>query len=448
MISAENRERLAAIENALLARWPETRIQPSLDRISLLCDALGSPHLSYPTIHIGGTNGKTSTTRFIDSLLFAHGLRTGRFTSPHLEDFRERICINGEMIGAEELIFNYNDIAAYFDFVDSKLPNPISFFEAVTGLALAAFSEHPVDVGIFEVGMGGQWDATNIIQPTVTVITPIGMDHMEYLGNTIEEIAETKAGILKEGAFAVFTNQEPEVAKILLARAAELGVDLAREGIEYEVMSRQMAVGGQLLTIRGTKDVYSDIFLPLHGKHQAANAAAALVAAEAFFGDQHLDLDAVKSGFAAATSPGRFEIVRRDPTVILDAAHNPHGARTLANTLQEEFTFGRVIAVVGVFADKDAAGIFNEIKDVIDGVIVTQSSSPRALPADQLAKVARAFIDNDRIFVEPDLKVAIEKAIADGSHPLEDETVGVLITGSVITVGEARAILKELKGNI
>ena len=447
MISAENHERLAAIENALLARWPETRIQPSLDRISLLCDALGSPQISYPTIHIGGTNGKTSTTRFIDSLLFAHGLRTGRFTSPHLEDFRERICINGEMIGAEELIFNYNDIAAYFDFVDSKLPNPISFFEAVTGLAMAAFSEHPVDVGIFEVGMGGQWDATNIIQPTVTVITPIGMDHMEYLGNTIEEIAETKAGILKEGAFAVFTNQEPEVAKILLARAAELGVDVAREGIEYEVMSRQMAVGGQLLTIRGTKDVYSDIFLPLHGKHQAANAAAALVAAEAFFGDQHLDLDAVKSGFAAATSPGRFEIVRRDPTVILDAAHNPHGARTLANTLQEEFTFGRVIAVVGVFADKDAAGIFNEIKDVIDGVIVTQSSSPRALPADQLAKVARAFIDNDRIFVEPDLKVAIEKAIADGSHPLEDETVGVLITGSVITVGEARAILKELKEN-
>ncbi len=447
MISAENRERLAAIENALLARWPETRIQPSLDRISLLCDALGSPQLSYPTIHIGGTNGKTSTTRFIDSLLFAHGLRTGRFTSPHLEDFRERICINGEMIGAEELIFNYNDIAAYFDFVDSKLPNPVSFFEAVTGLAMAAFSEHPVDVGIFEVGMGGQWDATNIIQPAVTVITPIGMDHMEYLGNTIEEIAETKAGILKEGAFAVLANQEAEVAKILLARAAELGVDVAREGIEYEVMSRQMAVGGQLLTIRGTKDVYSDIFLPLHGKHQAANAAAALVAAEAFFGDQHLDLEAVKAGFAAATSPGRFEIVRRDPTVILDAAHNPHGARTLANTLQEEFTFGRVIAVVGVFADKDAAGIFSEIKDVIDGVIVTQSSSPRALPADQLAIVARAFIDSDRIFVEPDLKVAIEKAIADGSHPLEDETVGVLITGSVITVGEARAILKELKEN-
>jgi dihydrofolate synthase/folylpolyglutamate synthase len=445
MISAEDRERLTAIESALLARWPETRIQPSLDRISLLCDALGSPQLSYPTIHIGGTNGKTSTTRFIDSLLYAHGLRTGRFTSPHLEDFRERICINGDLIDAQELIFNFNDISAYFDFVDSKSTNPISFFEAVTGLAMAAFAEHPVDVGIFEVGMGGQWDATNVIQPSVAVITPIGMDHMEYLGNTLAEIAQTKAGILKENSFAVLASQEPEVAKILLARAAELGIEVAREGIEYEVMSRQMAVGGQLLTIRGTKDVYSDLFLPLHGKHQAANAAAALVAAEAFFGDQHLDPEAVKAGFAAATSPGRFEIVRREPTVILDAAHNPHGAKTLANTMQEEFSFGRVIAVVGVFADKDAAGIFDEIKDVIDGVIVTQSSSPRALPANDLAKVVRAFIDNDRIFIEPDLRTAIEKAIADANHPMEEESVGILITGSVITVGEARAILRTLK---
>lgn len=445
MISQEDRERLAAIESALLARWPETRIQPSLDRIALLCDALGSPQLSYPTIHIGGTNGKTSTTRFIDSLLFAHGLRTGRFTSPHLEDFRERISINGELIAAAELIFNYNDIAAYFDFVDSKLPHPISFFEAVTALAMVAFAEHPVDVGIFEVGMGGTWDATNIIQPSVAVITPIGMDHMEYLGNSIEEIAANKAGILKPNLFAVLANQEPAAAKVLLSKAAEVGIELAREGIEYEVISRQVAVGGQLLTIRGTKDVYSDIFLPLHGRHQAANAAAALVAAEAFFGDQSLDLESVKAGFASATSPGRFEVVRRDPTVILDAAHNPHGARTLANTLQEEFTFGRVIAVIGVFADKDADGIFAELADVIDGVIVTQSSSPRALPASELAKVAIKHLGNDRVFIESDLKVALEKALADANHPMEDQSVGILVTGSVITVGEARALLKEIK---
>lgn len=445
MINQEDLERLAAIESALLARWPETRIQPSLDRISLLCDALGSPQLSYPTIHIGGTNGKTSTTRFIDSLLFAHGLRTGRFTSPHLEDFRERICINGELIGAKELIFNYNDIAAYFDFVDSKSPHPISFFEAITALAMAAFAEHPVDVGIFEVGMGGQWDATNVIQPAVTVITPIGMDHMEYLGNSLEEIASTKAGILKPEAFAVLSNQEAPAAKVLLARAAELGIDVAREGIEYEVISRQIAVGGQLISIRGTKDVYSDLFLPLHGRHQAANAAAALVAAEAFFGDQPLDVEAVRSGFASASSPGRLEVIQRDPTVILDAAHNPHGARTLANAMQEEFTFGRVIGVVGVFADKDADGIFSEIKDVVDGVIVTQSSSPRALPADDLAKIATRHLGADRVFVEPQLRTAIAKALADANHPMEDQSVGVLITGSVITVGEARSILKELK---
>lgn len=445
MINQEDLERLAAIESALLARWPETRIQPSLDRISLLCDALGSPQLSYPTIHIGGTNGKTSTTRFIDSLLFAHGLRTGRFTSPHLEDFRERICINGELIGAQELIFNYNDIAAYFDFVDSKSPHPISFFEAITALAMAAFAEHPVDVGIFEVGMGGQWDATNVIQPAVTVITPIGMDHMEYLGNSLEEIASTKAGILKPEAFAVLSNQEAPAAKVLLARAAELGIDVAREGIEYEVISRQIAVGGQLISIRGTKDVYSDLFLPLHGRHQAANAAAALVAAEAFFGDQPLDVEAVRSGFASASSPGRLEVIQRDPTVILDAAHNPHGARTLANAMQEEFTFGRVIGVVGVFADKDADGIFSEIKDVVDGVIVTQSSSPRALPADDLAKIATRHLGADRVFVEPQLRTAIAKALADANHPMEEQSVGVLITGSVITVGEARSILKELK---
>ena len=444
-MNLDTKERLVAIEKALLARWPETRIQPSLDRIALLCDALGSPQLSYPTIHIAGTNGKTSTTRFIDSLLFAHGMRTGRFTSPHLEDIRERICINGEMIDGDELIFNYNDIAAYFDFVDSKSPHPVSFFEAVTALAMAAFSEHPVDVGIFEVGMGGEWDATNIIKPTVGVITPIGMDHMEYLGDTIEKIATAKAGILKPDMYGVLSNQTPEAAKVLLAKAAEVGIEVAREGIEFEVMSRQVAVGGQLLTIRGIKDVYSELFLPLHGKHQASNAAASLVAAEAFFGDQPLDLESVRQGFAAATSPGRFEIVHREPTVILDAAHNPHGAKTLANTFQEEFTFGRIIAVVGIFADKDADGIFDEIKDVIDGVVVTQSSSPRAMPAHELAKLARKYIETERIFIEPDLRTAIEKALADANHPMEEESVGVLITGSVITVGEARAILKNLK---
>ncbi|MEY4444018.1 MAG: hypothetical protein RL301_97 [Actinomycetota bacterium] len=427
------------IELALNARAKENVIDPRLDRMELLADALGSPQLSYPTIHIGGTNGKTSTSRFIDSLLFSMGMRTGCFTSPHLEDFRERICINGAPISQEALEFTYNDIKAYFDFVDSKSDQPLSYFEVVTALAFAAFAEHPVDVGIFEVGMGGEWDATNVVQPDVAVITPIGLDHQEYLGSDILQIAQTKSGILKEGAFAVFAEQEPEVAKLLMRKAAEKSLNVARAGLDFEVVKRQIAVGGQLLTIRGIKDIYSDLFLPLHGKHQAQNAALALVAVEAFFGEKELDHDAVREGFASAASPGRLEVVKREPTIILDAAHNTHGARALANAMQEEFNFDQTIGVVGVFKDKDAAGILLELEPVLDSVIVTQSSSERALPADELATIARKIFGNDRVYLEADLNKAIEKATA--TNPLSDDSVGVLITGSVTTVGQARSLI-------
>ena len=427
------------IELALNARAKENIIDPTLDRIELLVDALGSPQLSYPTIHIGGTNGKTSTSRITDTLLFAMGLRTGRFTSPHLEDFRERICINGKPISQEELDFTYNDIKAYFDFVDGKSKQPLSYFEIVTALAFAAFAEHPVDVGIFEVGMGGEWDATNVVKPDVAVITPIGLDHQEFLGKEILQIAETKAGILKPDSFAVLAEQEPEVAKLLLRKAAENGMDVARAGLDFEILQRQIAVGGQLLTIRGTKDVYSDLFLPLHGKHQAQNAALALVAAEAFFGDKELDHEAVREGFANASSPGRLEVVKREPTVILDAAHNTHGARALANALQEEFNFDQTIGIVGVFQDKDGAGILLELEPVLDSVIITQSNSERAMPADQLASIARKIFGTERVYVESDLKKAIAKCTA--TNPLSDDTVGIVITGSVTTVGQARSLI-------
>lgn len=427
------------MELALTARAKENVIDPKLDRIELLADALGSPQLSYPTIHIGGTNGKTSTTRMIDSLLFSMGMRTGRFTSPHLEDFRERICINGTPISKEALEFTYNDIKAYFDFVDTKSDQPLSYFEVVTALAFAAFAEHPIDVGIFEVGMGGEWDATNVVQPDVAVITPIGLDHQEYLGSDILQIAQTKSGILKESVFAVFAEQEPEVAKLLLRKAAEKSLNVARAGLDFEVQKRQIAVGGQLLTIRGTKDVYPDLFLPLHGKHQAQNAALALVAVEAFFGDKELDPQAVREGFAHATSPGRLEVIKHDPTIILDAAHNTHGARALANSLQEEFNFDQTIGVVGVFKDKDGAGILIELEPVLDSVIITQSNSERALPAEELAAIARKIFGVDRVYLEPDLAKAIEKATK--TNPLSDDTIGVLITGSVTTVGQARSLI-------
>jgi dihydrofolate synthase/folylpolyglutamate synthase len=442
-ISPENQARIDAIEAALLKRWPENRIEPTLDRIAALVDILGSPQLSYPTIHIGGTNGKTSTSRMIDSLLFEMGLRTGRFTSPHLESFLERISINCEPIPAAEIIFAYNDIAPYLDLMDAKFEHPISFFEAITALAFAAFAEHPIDVGVIEVGMGGQWDATNVVDADVSVIMPIGLDHMEYLGETLTEIAQTKAGIIKENGFVVMAQQEPESAVELLKQAASVGVDVAREGVEYSVISRAVAVGGQLITIQGIKGIYTDIYLPLHGRHQSTNAAAALVAVEAFFGDQELDIEAVRAGFANVKSPGRCEVLHRDPTIIIDAAHNPHGAAALAETISGEFTFDEVIGVFAPMGDKDVRGILLELEQVMDSIIVTANSSPRAMAIAKLEKIAQEIFGAERTFSAPSLTAAIEKAIADAVRPLSDDSLGILITGSVVSVGEARTIVRK-----
>jgi dihydrofolate synthase/folylpolyglutamate synthase len=442
-ITPDDQERVDAIEAALLKRWPETRIAPTLDRIAALVDILGSPQLTYPTIHIGGTNGKTTTSRMIDSLLFEMGLRTGRFTSPHLESYRERIAINGQPIDPKALIFSYNDIAAYLDFMDTKFDTPISFFEAMTALAFAAFAEHPIDVGVIEVGMGGQWDATNVVDADVSVIMPIDLDHTEYLGTTISEIAATKAGIIKEGGFVVLAQQQPEAAVELLKRAAEVGADVAREGLEYEIESRALAVGGQLLTIRTPKDRYEDIFLPLHGKHQASNAAAALVAVEAFFGDQELDYEAVLAGFANVQSPGRCEVLHRDPTIIIDAAHNPHGARAITDTIQSEFTFDEVIGVFAAMGDKDVEGALLELEKVMNTIIVTKNSSDRSMPVDKLEAIASRIFGAERTFSADTLDAAIDKAIKDANRPLSEDTLGILITGSVVTVGEARTIVRK-----
>jgi dihydrofolate synthase/folylpolyglutamate synthase len=442
-INPDDQARIDAIEKALLARWPENRIAPTLERISALVDMLGSPQLTYPTIHIGGTNGKTTTSRMVDSLLFEMGLRTGRFTSPHLESYLERICINGQPIDAKEMIFSFNDISPYLDLMDTKFDNPISFFEAITALAFAAFAEHPIDVGVIEVGMGGQWDATNVVDADVSVIMPIGLDHMEYLGNTIAEIAKTKAGIIKEQGFVVLAQQEPEAAVELLRRAAEVGADVAREGLEYSIDSRAIAVGGQLISITGLRGHYDEIFLPLHGKHQASNAAAALIAVEAFFGEQDLDIDAVRAGFANVSSPGRCEIIHRDPTIILDAAHNPHGAKAIADTIQSEFTFDDVTGIIALMADKDALGILQALEPIMNQVIVTTNSSERSMSVKDLEVLATQVFGADRVFTQPTLAEAIEKAIKDSVRPLSEESLAILITGSVVTVGEARTAVRK-----
>ena len=447
MTSPEDYVVLDVIEKALLKRWPETKLEPSMDRIAALCDALGSPQLSYPTIHIAGTNGKTTTARMIDSLFRELGYRTGRFTSPHLESFLERISINGLPIPPEGMIATYNDIALYLDLIDSRQPHPISFFEAMTALAFVAFAEFPVDIGIIEAGMGGEWDATNVVASQVSVITPIGLDHMEYLGSTIEEIATTKAGIIKPESHVVLAAQPVSVAKILTTRVLEKSAIAYREGVEFSVAKRDLAVGGQLLTIDGVHGQYTDIFLPLYGAHQAINASVALAAVEAFVGVK-LDEEVVRRGFAAVDSPGRLEVLYRDPTVIVDAAHNPHGAKALAQTLKSEFDFESIFGVIAILGDKDVDGFLQEIEPVIDRLVVSQNYSDRALPAEVLQAKAIAVFGADRVFLEPDLQTAITYAMEQCTliNQVSEGSSAVVVTGSVVTAGQTRTIVRKIAG--
>jgi dihydrofolate synthase/folylpolyglutamate synthase len=444
-MTPEEAELLEAVESALMKRWPEAKIDPTLDRIAALTDALGSPQMSYPTIHIGGTNGKTTTSRMIDALMRKLDYRTGRFTSPHLDSVLERISIKGEPITAEGFIATYNDIALYLDLIDSRQPNPLSYFEVLTAMAFVAFAEFPVDIGIIEVGMGGEWDSTNVLTPAVSVITPIGMDHASYLGNTVEEIAKTKAGIIKPESHVVLAAQEPTVAKILLERLAEKSAIPYREGIEFAVVKRDIAIGGQVVTIQGVHGEYKDIFIPLYGAHQASNAALAIATVEAFVG-QKLSDELVSGAFAGVTSPGRFEILQRDPTVIVDAAHNPHGAKALAKTLGSEFDFQSVFGVVAILGDKDAAGILRELEPVISRVVVTENTSERALPKEELLKIAQSIFGAERTFMESDLQSAITYSMEQATllNQVSDGANAVLITGSVVTVGEAKRIVKRI----
>jgi dihydrofolate synthase/folylpolyglutamate synthase len=440
-------ERLAEVEQIIIARAPEHKIDPSLDRIRLLLDLLGSPQESAPMIQIAGTNGKTSTTRMIDALLREFGLRTGRFTSPHLHSMRERICFDGRPIDGERFLSTYDEIAPYLELVDSRSEVPLSFFEVLTGMAFAAFADAPVDVSVVEVGIGGTWDSTNAADAQVAVVTPIAMDHERFLGHTIEEIAGEKAGIIKAGSYGVLAQQPVDAADVLLARSVEVDALVAREGLEFGVRSRSLAVGGQLLGLRGLAGEYDDIFLPLLGAHQAHNAACALVAVEAFLGGSHeqrsmLDLDLVRAAFAGVTSPGRLEIIRSSPTVLLDAAHNPAGATATALAVQDDFDFTRLVGVVSVMADKDARGILEPFERVFAEFVVTEANTSRAMPVDDLAAAAVAVFGADRVEVRPRLDDALDAAVAlaeENSDHLGGS--GVLVTGSIYTVAQARTLL-------
>ena len=438
-------ETFAEAEDALLSRWPETRLEPSLDRIRALTELLGDPQASYPVIQLTGTNGKTSTSRMIDTLLRALDLRTGRFTSPHVERMSERISIDGEPLGDEEFVRAFNDVAPYLELVDRDQEHPLSFFETVVAMGYAAFADAPVDVAVVEVGMGGTWDATNVVDAQVAVVLPVAVDHAKYLGETPVDIALEKAGIIKPGSLAVLAEQRPEVAELLLRRAVEVGATVVREGMEFGVISRVPAVGGQVISLQGLRARYDEVFLPLYGAHQAQNAAVALAAVEAFAGDQPLGEELVRAAFAEVTSPGRLEIVRRSPTIVLDAAHNPHGAEALGAALDDSFAFSPLIGVIGVMADKDHEGLLAALEPHLAHVVITQNATSRATPAAELAEAATAIFGEDRVSVAPRLAEALDQAtaLAEAGEAFGDPlgTGAVLVTGSVVTVGEARTML-------
>ena len=459
---------LLQVEHLLDQRWPETKIEPSLSRITALMDLLGSPQCGYPSIHIAGTNGKTSVARMVDALLTALQRRTGRTTSPHLQSAVERIAIDGHPISPARYVDTYREIEPFVQIIDQQSQNGVfgeagpamSKFEVVTAMAFAAFADAPIEVAVVEVGLGGRWDATNVVNAPVAVITPIGIDHVEYLGGDIAGIAGEKAGIITRGSgptgaetdtVAVIGRQLPEAMEVLLAQTVRADAAVAREDSEFAVLGRQVAIGGQVLQLQGLGGVYSDLYLPLHGEHQAHNAALALAAVEAFFGagaQRQLDVDAVRAGFAAASSPGRLERMRSAPTVFIDAAHNPAGAAALAQTLAEEFDFRFLVGVVSVLADKDVGGILAVLEPVLDRIVVTHNGSPRALDVESLALAAQQGFGPDRVITAENLPAAIDTAIALVDDAVTDAEVGsdafsgtgIVITGSVVTAGAARTL--------
>ncbi len=491
-ISGELRE----AEGEILARRPEHAIEPTLERMAALVSVLGDPQRSYPVIHITGTNGKTSAARMIESLLRARGLRTGLFTSPHLSSIRERIVIDGQPVSAEAFVTAYEELAPYLALVDGRQASQLSFFEVLAGMAFAIFADVPVDVAIVEVGLGGTWDATNIADGAVAVVTPVSLDHTAYLGGTVEEIAADKAGIIKPGAVAVLAQQSLPAAEALLRRVVTVGASVVREGLEFGVLNRDLAVGGQRLDLRGLRADYTDIALPLFGAYQASNAAVALAAVEAFAtgtplpgqasdaeapdnrsadeaaaaageaeGDDSpsidpdrdaasldadessggaLGQDLVRAAFAQVTSPGRLEVVRRSPVVILDAAHNPAGMEAAMEAVTEAFTFAALVGVLAVSADKDVPGILDQLEPVISELVVTRNSSDRSMDPDKLAEVAASVFGPERVHVARRLDDALEMAVGLADDASGDEGLtrtGVLVTGSVITAGDARALL-------
>nr|WP_240643948.1 folylpolyglutamate synthase/dihydrofolate synthase family protein [Antribacter gilvus] len=432
-----------------MTRAAEYDIDPTLSRVQRVLEMLGDPQKAYRTIHITGTNGKSSTARMTERLVREHGLRTGRFTSPHLTSVTERIAVDGEPLSPERFVEVWEDVAPYVGVADRESEEAggprLSFFEVLTVMAYAAFADAPVDVAIVEVGLGGTWDSTNVVDGDVAVITPVAADHERWLGSTITEIATEKAGIIKEGATAVVASQREDAEVAIVERAAKVGARLIREDYELEVAGRRVAVGGQMMDLRTPAGLYTEIYLPLHGEHQAHNALLALAATEAMIsGGAALSGEIVEAAFGDVTSPGRLEVVRSSPTVLVDAAHNVHGAEALVAGLDEAFDFHRLVGVVAIMGDKDVEGLLATIEPVLAEIVVTRNSSERSADPLDVAEVAREIFGEERVHTTERLDEALQVAadLAESGDTVGVGTgTGVLVTGSVITVADARILL-------
>ena len=432
----------ASLVAELTSRWPEHRVGPGLSRIAALMDLLGNPERATPVIQVAGTNGKGSTCIMIDALLRSAGLRTGRFASPHLSDARERICIDGQPLSEARFAEAWQEVEPFVRMVDEQQLDGIAmtFFGVITGMAYAAFADTPVDVAVVEVGLGGRWDATSVADPQVAVVTPVGADHTHILGDSLEKIAAEKAGIIKPGATVVLSGQEPAAARVLLAQAVEAGDVVRAEGPDFGVLERRPAVGGQVIRIESAGGPLGDLFLPLHGAYMARNAALAVAAVEAFLGGQPLAPEIIEEGLASVVAPARLELARTSPAIVIDTAHNPQAAQATIDACQEAFAFQPLIGVVAMMADKDTSGVLEIFASAMDQVVVTRAQgTPRALPAEELARAAEDFWPAGKVHQAPAMPDALELAtlLADAAGP----GTGVLVAGSLIAAGQARDLL-------
>ncbi|CAL4859584.1 folylpolyglutamate synthase/dihydrofolate synthase family protein [Microbacterium sp. MM2322] len=433
-----DRTRADAVYAALLERQGERWVEPRVERTRRALELLGDPQRTYRVIHVTGTNGKTSTSRIAESIVRAHGLRTGLFTSPHLQRFTERIMVDGEPIADAAIADAWDEIAPIVALVDDELEQkdepPLTFFELLTVLAFVSFADAPVDVAVIEVGMGGSWDATNTADGDVAVFAPIDIDHADKLGDTIGEIATVKAGIIKQGAAAVSAAQTPAAASVLASAARAKGASLAVEGEQFGLLDQKLAVGGQLFTLRGLAATYEELYLPLYGAHQGHNAALAITAVESLIGGgtQPIAADVLADGLGNVTSPGRLQLVGIAPTVIVDSAHNPHGARALVSALGDSFDFDEWGLVLGAFADKDVAGIVGTLAPAVAHVFATAPESDRAEEPDAVADLVEQT--ETPVTVHRDLAEAAEAARA---WAAESDRRAVVIAGSVVLAGEA-----------